>query len=210
MVDPEFHIDTPRLVISYLDPTKDAHCDFIVTLQNSPSSLASIKGYKSPTPDRESARKQILDNDPTTDNGYGRYLVSLKTPTLSPDASSLPFSQRSDTYTIIGVVTMKLRKFENSPLAPDVGYGLLDAFQGKGYATEAARALVTYFEESLGRKEFFGFCNPENEGSKGVLRRLGFEERGVRDVKGVKPDGGIVRAMVFSKGLTKELEAYGL
>lgn len=104
---------------------------------------------------------------------------------------------------------MKLREADGAPPAPDVGYGLLPAFQGKGYATEAAAALIKWFEEEKGRTEFFGFCDPSNEGSKNVLRRLGFEERGVKAIKGLKPDGGIILGAVFSKGISADLKDYG-
>jgi hypothetical protein len=42
-----------------------------------------------------------------------------------------------------------------------------------------------------------------------VLRRLGFEERGVKAIKGLKPDGGIILGAVFSKGISADLKDYG-
>lgn len=162
--------------------------------------------------DRETARKAIEADDLIEITGYGRYLVSLKPPAdlESDQAESIPFSERIKAYTKVGMVTLKARQFNNAPLAPDVGYGLLSAFQGKGYATEAAAALLRWFEEEKGQTEFFGFCNPDNEGSKGVLRRMGFEERGVRNIRGLYSDEGFITGMVFSRGLTKDLEAYNL
>ncbi|KAF1964113.1 acyl-CoA N-acyltransferase [Bimuria novae-zelandiae CBS 107.79] len=209
MDDYNFHIETPRLFISRLHAGNDSHCDFLVDLYNTEQALARTR-VGAPMPEREAARKTIESDDRIWTDGYGRYLVSLKPTTLSAEETKLPFSERSNAYTMIGVVSMKFRKSEGAPLAPDVGYGFLPAFQGKGYATEAAAALVKWFEDEKGQKEFFGFCDPTNEGSKGVLRRTGFEERGVKDVRGLKPDGDIVTAMVFSKGLTKELEKYGV
>jgi RimJ/RimL family protein N-acetyltransferase len=208
MVATEFHIDTPRLVISHLDSSQDSHCDFLVTLYDTEQNRARHAAM----PDREAARKKIDSNDLIWTSGYGRYLVSLKTPTSSAteEADNIPFSERVKAYTKIGVVSMNSRKFEDAPLAPDVGYGLLPAFQGKGFATEAAAALVRWFEEEKGQTEFFGFCDPENKGSRAVLGRIGFEERGVRNIKGMYFDGDIIVGMVFSKGLTKSLEAYGL
>ncbi|KAL5376821.1 hypothetical protein DPSP01_010232 [Paraphaeosphaeria sporulosa] len=187
MVATEFHIDTPRLVISHFDSLQDSHCDFLVTLYDTEQNR-DHKPVHSLMPDREAARKNIDSNDLIYSSGYGRYLA----------------------YTKIGVVGLKFRKFEGAPLAPDVGYGLLPAFQGKGYATEAAAALVRWFEEEKGQTEFFGFCDPNNEGSKAVLRRIGFKEWGVRNIKGIYSDGGTIIGMVFSKGLTKDLEAYGI
>lgn len=210
MVATEFHIDTPRLAISHLYSSQDSHCDFLVNLYNTEQNRARNAALS----DRSAARKKIDSYDTIWTSGYGRYLVSLKTPTISSAPAeadnNIPFSERVETYTKIGVVCMNSRKFEGAPRAPDVGYGLLPAFQGKGFATEAAAALVRWFEEEKGQTEFFGFCDPGNEGSKGVLRRIGFEERGVRDIKGLYSNGGIIVSMVFSKGLTKGLEAYGL
>ncbi|KAF2439045.1 acyl-CoA N-acyltransferase, partial [Karstenula rhodostoma CBS 690.94] len=198
----DFHIDTPRLVVSHLDSLQDSHCDFLVTLYDNEKTRAH-RPAASLMPDREAAREKIESNDLIWSTGYGRYLVSLKTPTNSATtrAEDIPFSERVKAYTKVGIVSLKLRKFEGAPLAPDVGYGLLPAFQGKGYATEAAAALVHWFEEEKGQSEFFGFCDPENEGSKAVLRRLGFEERGVRTIGGLYADGDTIDGMVFSKGL---------
>ncbi|KAJ4355417.1 uncharacterized protein N0V89_003433 [Didymosphaeria variabile] len=211
--DLNFHISTPRLVISHLDSESDSHCDFLVSLYDTEEQRARNK-VAHPMHDREAARKTILSNDHIWTDGYGRYLVSLKPPTSSTateaDAETVPFAERAKNYEKIGVVSLKFRRFENAPLAPDVGYGLFPAFQGKGYATEAAAAMVKYFEEEKGQREFFGFCDPDNEGSKGVLRRMGFEERGVKDIKGLYSDDHVITGMVFSKGLTRDLEAYGL
>jgi RimJ/RimL family protein N-acetyltransferase len=207
MVTTEFHIDTPRLVISHLDSLQDSHCDFLVDLYNTEQNRARGAGL----PDREAARRKIDSYDDIWTSGYGRYLVNLKPPApAETETNTIPFSERVKVYTKIGVVTMSSRTFENAPRAPDIGYGLLPAFQGKGFATEAAAALVRWFEEEKGQSEFFGFCDPQNEGSKAVLRRMGFEERGVRNIKGMYSDGGVIVGMVFSKGLTGGLESYGL
>ena len=208
MVATEFHIDTPRLVISHLDSSQDSHCDFLVSLYNTEQNRARNAALSN----REAARKKIDSYDLIWTSGYGRYLVSLKTPTSSTaaEADDIPFSERAKAYTKIGVVSMNSRKFEGAPLAPDVGYNVLPAFQGKGFAIEAAAALMRWFEEEKGQTEFFGFCDPNNEASKAVLRRIGFEERGVRNIKGLYSNGSIIVGMVFSKGLTKSLEVYGL
>ncbi|KAJ4364457.1 hypothetical protein N0V83_009051 [Neocucurbitaria cava] len=229
MVATEFHINTPRLVISHLDSSQDSHCDFLINLYNTEQHRA----LNTALPDREAARKKIDSYDLVRTLGYGRYLVSLKrqTPPLTSSSSgsaladadaeaeaeaeaeadnNIPFSERVKAYTEIGVVSLNSRQFEGAPRAPDVGYNILPAFQRKGFATEAAAALVRWFEAEKGQREFFGFCDPGNEGSKGVLRRIGFEERGVREIRGLYSNGGVIVGMVFSKGLTGSLEAYGL
>lgn len=211
MADNVFYIETPRLFISHFDASQDSHCDFLVQLYDTKENRAH-KPASAQMLDREGARRGIMSNDPNTNAGYGRWLVNLKPTKDSTTEQSKDISafQRIESCTKIGTVSLKLRNYENSPLAPDVGYGLLPAFQGKGYAPEAAAALIHWFEEEKGQKEFFGFCDPSNEGSKAVLRRMGFEERGVRSIKGMYSNDGIIVGAVFSKGIPKELEAYGL
>lgn len=212
MVVPDFYIDAPRLVLSHLDASQDDHCDFLVALKNTEQSRKHNSLGK-PMEDREVARETILADERRWTDGYGRYLVSLKpspkTSTAPEPENAAPFSERVKSYTKLGVVTMKFRRFEGAPLAPDVGYGFMPEFQGKGYATEAAAALVRWFEEK-GQKEFFGFCGEDNVASIGVLRRLGFKDWGPHDIAGLKPNGETIRGMVFSKGLTMELGAYGI
>jgi RimJ/RimL family protein N-acetyltransferase len=163
-------------------------------------------------PDREAARRKIDSNGLISTSGYGRYLISLKMPTDSTPVGTdrIPLSETLKTCTKIGVASMNHRRFEGAPIATDIGFRLLPAFQGKGLASKAASALMSWFQEEKGRTEFFRFCDPDNEGSKAVLRRIGFEERGVWNIEGIFSEGRIIGGMVFSKGITENLEAYGL
>lgn len=215
MPDYNFHIDTPRLVLSYFNPSLDSHCDLLVELYNSPEVKAANHGVAVPISDRAAARKHIEGNNERVDKfGYGRYLVCLKEPVTAVGSqdrdASRPFSERSESYAKIGIVSMKVRTQDDSPQVPDIGFSLFKRYCGKGYATEAARALMKHFEEDRGVSEFLGFCNPDNEQSKGMFRRLGYEERGVRKVKGLAPDGKVLEPLVWSKGLTRSLEEIGL
>jgi RimJ/RimL family protein N-acetyltransferase len=57
---------------------------------------------------------------------------------------------------------------------PELGYALGKQFWGKGFATEAARAIVRYGFERANLSRIFGIVFQENEPSWGVLRKLGF------------------------------------
>lgn len=73
---------------------------------------------------------------------------------------------------------------ENSTLlAPDIGFALLSEHMRKGYAVEAAKALIEYVNREKGVKAVFGFCDEKNEASMGTLRNLGMKWEGVRKVK---------------------------
>ncbi len=55
----------------------------------------------------------------------------------------------------------------------EIGWRLVRAHWGKGYATEAARAALAYAFETLDLAEVAAFTVPGNARSLGVMRRLG-------------------------------------
>lgn len=216
MADPNFHITTPRLYLSYYQSTLNSHCDHLVNLYNTPEVLKGNGSVATPIPDRESARKVIESRaECQAKTGYGRYLISLR-PTTTEDLEDdiCPFLERSEKYEKIGMVGLKLREHPAAPSVPDIGFSLLRPFWGKGYATEAAKALIDYFENEKNVKEVLGFCNPTNEESRKLFQRLGFEERGVHLLRGIgdrNHDDGGVRGLVWAKrGMAEDLSVYGI
>lgn len=253
MLDYSFHITTPRLYISHLNPSNDAHCDFAHELiEDIGHGREKPAGAVTTPEEREIGRELILAGlEKLASSGYGRYLVSLRgdafssSPPLSLSLSSssssscgaeeqqqgeereedesdgsasgrdtpiVPFSHPNH-HQPIGVVTMQLARFPGAPSIPDPGFGLLKRYFGKGYATEAARGLVEYFEREKGQKEFLGYCARENMASRNVMMRLGFEEKGMWKVNGVAGEGQVLETLVYAKGVGREpgcLERYGL
>ncbi|KAF1848709.1 acyl-CoA N-acyltransferase [Cucurbitaria berberidis CBS 394.84] len=219
MLDFNFHLTTPRLYISYLDPSKEAHCEFMYALVNTPQMVKEYRGKRDPLQNREAGRKFIQDGvDKLERSGYGRYLISLKPNNIDEEGSekakyALPFSKGEQE--LVGIVTMQLDRFPGAPTIPDIGFGLFEKYQGRGYATEAAQGLMKYFEEERGQFVFSGYCSPDNEASKSVLRNLGFEERGVRSILGIFGEGEetALTALVWTKGVAEdesELKRWGL
>jgi RimJ/RimL family protein N-acetyltransferase len=220
MLDFNFHLTTPRLYISHLDPSNEPHCIFMYDLFLSPGIVNDLppadKEKFNKTAPREAGGKFIADRvEKMEKTGYGPYLISLK-PSPSCGTSltdpGIPFSQQH--HEPIGVVSMQHARFFHTPgpKVPDVGFGLLSRYFGKGYAVEAAEELMRYFEEERGQKQFCAFCRPENEASKSVLRKLGLEERGVRELDGVV-EGVRLRALVWTRGIGSEegvLEILGM
>jgi RimJ/RimL family protein N-acetyltransferase len=66
---------------------------------------------------------------------------------------------------------------------PDIelGYRLGAAHWGRGYATEAARAVLKFGIEDLGLDRIVAVTHPENHASKRVLVKTGFSDRGLTD-----------------------------
>lgn len=189
MTDPTFHITTPRLTISYLDPENSDHCSFLVSLWNTPEFI-SMLGGKPTSITTPAAAKALISTRFVAEharNGYGTYLISL----------------RSEN-TPIGTVSL-MRGENSSLLAPDVGFALLSEYMRKGYAVEAAKAVIEYVDREKGVKAVFGFCDEKNKASMGVLRKLGFKWEGVRQVK----EFGGKEAAVWSWGM-QTVEGWGL
>jgi RimJ/RimL family protein N-acetyltransferase len=55
----------------------------------------------------------------------------------------------------------------------EVGYTLHPDYQGKGYATEAVRAMLAYGFHDMGLHRIVGTCDDRNEPSRRLLERIG-------------------------------------
>lgn len=70
----------------------------------------------------------------------------------------------------IGVCGLVKRDFFDFP---DIGYALLETVAGKGYATEAAKAVLAYAKKELSIDKVLAITSPDNIGSQRVLEKLG-------------------------------------
>jgi [ribosomal protein S5]-alanine N-acetyltransferase len=75
------------------------------------------------------------------------------------------------TRDLIGDCGIVYREVEGRRL-PELGWDLRSDMWGHGYATEAARGVLTHAED-LGLRRVCSLIVPENERSRGVARRLG-------------------------------------
>jgi len=55
----------------------------------------------------------------------------------------------------------------------EIGYGMLPAYRGKGYAFEAAKAIVRYAKNDLNIAKLVAIVNPDNDKSIVLLEKLG-------------------------------------
>ncbi len=67
-----------------------------------------------------------------------------------------------------------LRPHGESKDVLEIGFHIRSAWWGRGFATEAARAVMAYAFGTLGVKALFAGHNPANMVSRHVLERLGF------------------------------------
>jgi RimJ/RimL family protein N-acetyltransferase len=57
----------------------------------------------------------------------------------------------------------------------ELGVHLLPPYWGQGFAVEASKAIIALAFESLGARSLFAGHHPENNASRSVLKKLGFE-----------------------------------
>ena len=148
-------LQTPRLILRKLT-LEDAA--FMVRLLNDPAFLKNIgdKGVRTV----EDARRWLSDSHLASyeKHGFGHYMVELE-----PDG------------TPIGMCGLIKREALGEV---DVGFALLPDFWSRGYAFEAAAAVMEYGRCELGLSRIVGFVSPGNTGSIRVLQKLGLSFSG--------------------------------
>ena len=157
-------LETERLLLRHF--TAD-DAEFILTLLNEPSFLRYIGDKKVRT--LEDAQQYIL-NGPVASyerNGFGLYRVEL-----------------NEQHTPIGMCG--LLKREELP-DPDIGFALLPSFWNKGFAFEAATAVLKQARETLKLPRILAITSLDNEASIQLLERLGFTFERVEAIGGSEP-----------------------
>ncbi|HEV7906231.1 MAG TPA: GNAT family N-acetyltransferase [Pyrinomonadaceae bacterium] len=145
-------IETERLNLRPLDAGDAA---FILELLNDPSFLRYIGDRSVRT--HEDAARYILEGpvESYARHGFGLWLVELK-----------------DSQTPAGICGLVKR--DALPDA-DIGYAFLPHFRSRGYAYEAAAAVMSYASGALGLRRVLAITNPENAGSIKVLEKIGLK-----------------------------------
>jgi ribosomal-protein-alanine N-acetyltransferase len=67
---------------------------------------------------------------------------------------------------------------------PDLGYAWLPRFRGRGYAAEAAAAVLEFGLTTLRLSRVLAIVTPDNAPSRRLLEKLGMQSEGERDFDG--------------------------
>ncbi|HNW86664.1 MAG TPA: GNAT family protein [Candidatus Limiplasma sp.] len=87
------------------------------------------------------------------------------------------------------------REVENARM---IGYALGEKYWGKGYATEAAAAVLRFAFEDLNCPVVSAYHFPGNRGSKHVIEKLGFVPEGTLRLASTLPDGAVADNVCYS------------
>ncbi len=93
---------------------------------------------------------------------------------------------------------------------PEIGYWLGVPFWGRGYATEAARALIDHAFGELGYDHLLGGARVSNPASRRVLEKCGFQWTGVGlyRIRALASSAPVDRFR-FDRGLWASLKSWG-
>ncbi len=133
--------------------------DFVVELLNEPSFLRYIGDRN--VRDRASACR-YLEAGPFA--SYARFGFGLMCVELKPETVQ-------DTAEPIGICGLLKRDTLEDV---DVGFAFLPRYWRKGYAFEAAEAVLAQGRERFGLKRIVAITSPDNEASIRLLEKLGF------------------------------------
>ncbi|MFD1451761.1 MULTISPECIES: GNAT family N-acetyltransferase [Oceanobacillus] len=81
---------------------------------------------------------------------------------------------RKEDNTLIGHAGIVPQTIDNT-LEMEIGYWISRKYWGKGYATEAAGALLDYGNKQLDTQRFISLIQPDNISSQNVARKIGME-----------------------------------
>ena len=146
---------TARLTLT---PADEADAAFVLELLNDPGWIRNIgdRGVRT----LEDARTYIRER-----LGQSLWLVAR-------DAAGRP----------LGMCGLVEREVLDSP---DLGYAFLERHAGKGYATEAAAAVLAHVREAMRLPKLAAITGPDNAASQRVLAKLGFRFIEFRDLPGI-------------------------
>jgi RimJ/RimL family protein N-acetyltransferase len=145
-------LETERLSLRQMTPDDAA---FMLLLLNEPSFIQNIgdKGVRN----LEDARNYILTGpmEMYRRYGFGLYRVDLK-----------------ETGAQIGMCGLIKR---DTLTDVDIGYAYLPKYWSKGYALEAASAVMAYGKDTLNLERIVAIVSPHNAGSIKLLQKIGLK-----------------------------------
>lgn len=107
-----------------------------------------------------------------------------------------------DTGILIGSIGLMPDVKRSNPRVRMLGYALSERCWGRGFTTEAARAVLHYGFETLHLDMISAYCYPQNERSQRVLAKCGFIYEGCLRQSELRYDGKTLDNLCYA--LTRE------
>lgn len=156
---------TERLTLTLWDVSNPMHLDVTLATFNNSTAYATMGDHGLRT---HEDMKKLAKNVHVRDLKYHGIPVEVENAVMVVHLGD-------ENGPMIGIVTL----CERSPhIPPDIGWGFLEPYMGKGYATEAAKEFLRFVMEDFGIKEITCWPSPKNKPSNRVAEKLGFVEGG--------------------------------
>ncbi len=149
-------IQTRRLHLRELSPERDAAN--MLALLNDPGFIAGIGDRQIRTEAQARDYLASWQGAQYAEHGFGHYAIEVREGGVFIGTAGL--IQRADLA------------------LPDIGYALLGAYRGQGYAEEASRGVIAYARDVLGLTALCAIVSPANPASVGLLEKLGLAREG--------------------------------
>lgn len=107
-------------------------------------------------------------------------------------------TDRLDTGKFIGFIGLAHQDFE-APFCPctDIGWRLLPAAWGQGFATEGAKACLDFAFGKLGKTEIYATATAINRPSIRVMEKIGMQPMGIFDHPKLLDDERLRKCVVY-------------
>lgn len=164
-------LETERLVLREVT-VQDAA--FVLDLLNSPGFLENIgdRGVRTLDEARTYIEDRVLGS--YRDHGFGMWLTAQKSDGAAVGLAGLVRRDGLD--------------------VPDVGYAFIQRAWGRGYAQEAAAAVLAHARGPMGIPKLAAITTPENFASMAVLRKIGFTFHGMITLPGAEQESSYFTA----------------
>jgi len=166
-------IATERLDIR---PLRSADLGSILDLYSDPDAMRWAGGSTTDVDESEQRLQRLIDHQEA--HGFSLWAVTER-----------------ESGTVIGDCGLIHYAFKGPEV--ELGYRLKVPFWGKGYATEAARAVLAYGFEEVGLVRIVAVAHPENVASQRVLEKIGMRREGFAEYNGK-------RVMYFAAGAKRD------
>jgi RimJ/RimL family protein N-acetyltransferase len=146
----------PRVVVRRFRPQDVAR----FAAYRSHAEVARYQNWEAPYPPDEGERfvRHMMTRHPDTHGEWFQFAVALRADgQLIGDCAARPSA--------------------DDPSQCEIGFTIAPGYQGRGYATEAARLLVSYLF-ARGKHRITASCDARNAASAAVLERLGMRREG--------------------------------
>ena len=160
-------LTTPRLELRFADVDNPINVDDVVRTYNNPFT-GPWGFYAVGMHSRQDLEKKFRIHAPNP-----ALCTRLAPGTPLPSLMHLIYLRATGEY--IGLVGVSFR--QTNPY-PDLGYALLEPFNGKGYASEAGGEVLRFWREDIGVQDIIVVTDDENVRSRECARRIGFVDAG--------------------------------